>query len=340
MIAWLQNPRLIWNSFQYLSGLRDSRLVRLTKRPDAPYRAVAYGVPEDQWDAFEAAFPEYEMIFAGPDILAAELRLALAARNTALLAFDGAPRRPIQVATRRLNVQVFHASYAPIPCLERRGEKAQGFIIDTMGDWLKARRATEVSIFLENFDFEGRSRLQAAAAHLLASAATPTSGERCLILPAISTAGPGPDADEGNDADLRAAAANCAPPEKWVVFPAKRAEGWAAPETVLDFLDALEGCKTVVVGDNPLGILAILAGREVVVTRRPFWAGFGMTRDLSVFKRRRALGPQDLVAMLVFLLARYVDEANRLIDPAEGWVLPRKDPVSAPVQAEPLHEAQ
>ena len=322
MLPWLRNPRLIWNSFQYLSGLRDSRLIQLTKRPAASYRAVAYGVPEDQWEAFEAAYPEYEMIFTKPDIMAAELRLALAARNTVLLAFDGAPRRLIQVACRQLNVQVFQASYAPLPILERNGEVARGFLIDSMGDWLKARRPTELSIFLENFDISGRKQLMAAAKHLLAASTPLSMGDGCLILPSFTASTLPQGTEEPGDADLRTVAADYATPDQWVFFRGNRAEGWAAPEVVFDFLNTLQNCKTVVVGDNPLGILAVLAGREVVVSGRPFWAGFGLTKDLSLFKRRRNLSGTDLVALLVFVLSRYVDETNRLIDPADDWALP------------------
>ena len=322
MLPWLRNPRLIWNSFQYLSGLRDSRLVRLTKRPTASYRAVAYGVPEDHWEAFEAAYPEYEMIFTKPDVMAAELRLALAARNTLLLAFDGAPRRLIQVACRQLNVLVFQASYAPLPILERNSEVARGFLIDSMGDWLKARRPTELSIFLENFDISGREQLMAAAKHLLAASTPLPMGEGCLILPSFTAAPLPQDTDEVGADNLRAIAADYASPDQWVFFRGNRVEGWAAPEVVFDFLNTLQNCKTVVVDDNPLGMLAVLAGREVVVSGRPFWAGFGLTKDLSLFKRRRSLTSEDFIALLVFVLSRYVDETNRLIDPADNWTLP------------------
>ena len=317
MRAWLKNPRLFWNSFQYISGLRISRLVRLTRRPDATYRAISFGVPEEHWDAFEAAYPEYEMIFARPDIMASELRLALAPKNTVLLAFDGAPQRTIQVATRMFDVLVFHASFAPVPMLERGEDTARGFMIDTMGDWLKARRQTEVSIFLDNFDLSGRDRLLAASRHLLEATAPMPTGEGCLILQSVSTS-----ARADDDSALRTLAADIAPPEAWVIFDEATQNSWSAPDVVLDYLSKLAGCNTVVAVDNPLALLAVLYGRRVVVSGRPFWAGFGLTSDANIIKRRRDLSQQEMVAILIFILSRYVDEGNRLIDPADDWTLP------------------
>lgn len=323
MLPWLKNPRLIWNSFQYFSGLRDSMLVRLTKRPKGSYRAVAYGVPEDHWEAFEAAYPEYEIIFAKLDISASELRLALAVRNTVLLAFDGAPNRLIQVACRQLDVPIFQASYAPIPILEKNEEVARGFLIDSIGNWLKARSPTELSIFLENFDLSDRIDLMAASKHLLDTSIQPPMGENCMILPSFSAVSTlTQENEEANYVDLRLIAADYAPPEQWIFFRNKLAAGWASPDVVFDFLYALQNCKTVVVNNNPLGILAVLAGRTVVVSGRPFWAGFGLTKDLSLFKRPRTLKREELVALLVFTLSRYVDESNHVIDPADNWALP------------------
>lgn len=323
MISWLRNPRLFWNSFQFITGLRESRLVRLSKRPDAPYRAVAYGVPTDQWEIFEAAFPEYEIIFARPDITATELRLALAPRNMILLSYEDAPRRPIQLAMNRLDVVEFFASSAPIPFLERNGETAYGYAIDTMGDWRRARRPTEMLVFLENYDLTENQSLQSAAQHLLSAETSERTGDKCLIVPKIIE-NPLATEDEvnGQHEELYAAAADITPPENTVLFPAYQPNGWAAPDTIHTFISALEGCSSVVVEDSPLGLLAMLLGRKVFVLRRPFWAGFGPTNDIISIRRRRQRTAEEIVAILVFLLGRYVDESNSLIDPAENWALP------------------
>lgn len=337
MFQWVKNPKLIWNSLQYLFGLRDSRLVRLTKRPSASYRAVALGLPEAHWEAFETAYPEFEIIFAKPDVTANELHLALATNNTALLAFSGASRLLIQVACRQLNVQVFQASFAPIPILERNGEIARGFLIDSMGDWLKARRPTELSIFLEYFDFSARSQLIAAAKHLLAINPPLPLGEGCLILPSATAAAASTVGTNADETELRDVATDYTSPEKMVFFRYNHADAWAAPEVIFDFINSLQTCKIVVVSDNPLGLLAVLSGCEVVVSERPFWAGFGLTKDLHQFKRHRSLTHEELVALLIFVLSRYVNESNRLIDPADDWALPTPERGEVGAFSDPAH---
>ncbi|MBV8506526.1 MAG: hypothetical protein JOZ11_12065 [Alphaproteobacteria bacterium] len=60
------------------------------------------------------------------------------------------------------------------------------------------------------------------------------------------------------------------------------------------------------------GFEALLRGRRVVVYGRPFYAGWGLTRDLAGIDRGRRLTLEELVAGALILYPRYLDPVTRL----------------------------
>src|SRR5690606_13174588 len=84
----------------------------------------------------------------------------------------------------------------------------------------------------------------------------------------------------------------------------------------------LSGAHEVYVTDSLLGLDAVLLGRPVRCLGTPFYAGWGLTRDVHRFPRRtRALSVDALVAGAYLLYPRYVDpergtacEAERLVE--------------------------
>ena len=70
------------------------------------------------------------------------------------------------------------------------------------------------------------------------------------------------------------------------------------------------------------GFEALLRGREVVVHGQPFYAGWGLTRDLAapIARRTRRLALEELVAGALILYPRYLDPVTRLPCPPEVLV--------------------
>ncbi|HJZ17667.1 MAG TPA: hypothetical protein VJ251_19865, partial [Stellaceae bacterium] len=60
------------------------------------------------------------------------------------------------------------------------------------------------------------------------------------------------------------------------------------------------------------GFEALLRGRRVVVYGRPFYAGWGLTSDLTGIDRGRRLTLEELVAGALILYPRYLDPVTRL----------------------------
>lgn len=308
----LRGPLFLWRRLQYATGMRASRLVAWGSFPDAPYRAVVFGLEEDMWEHFDAAYPEYEKTFAPSDVHLAELRAALTKRHMALLVFDNASKRHVDTVTGGLGVTVFHASYAPIPSLERDGDTVYGFLIDTVGPWLKARRETEIGFFLENFNLNDRKQLIADGEALKSRLEmAPVENDNCLIIAE----------DVEDNADIVKVANTVSTQDNQTLFQAHLFERWYDENVVREFVRQLATHKTVVVSESPLGLLACLAGRNVIVSGRPFWAGYGLTTDIVRVNRRRALSAAELISIVVLLLSRYVDNTGQVVDPTQQWGL-------------------
>jgi capsular polysaccharide export protein len=80
----------------------------------------------------------------------------------------------------------------------------------------------------------------------------------------------------------------------------------------------LDGVDAVHVLTSLAGFEALLRGREVVVHGQPFYAGWGLTRDLAAVGRRgRDLSIEDLVAGALILYPRYLDPVTGLLCPPE-----------------------
>lgn len=76
----------------------------------------------------------------------------------------------------------------------------------------------------------------------------------------------------------------------------------------------LDGVDAVHVLTSLAGFEALLRGREVVVHGQPFYAGWGLTRDLAAPPRRgRRLTLAELVAGTLILYPRYLDPDTRLL---------------------------
>ncbi|MGH7100596.1 MAG: hypothetical protein ACREE4_23510, partial [Stellaceae bacterium] len=74
-------------------------------------------------------------------------------------------------------------------------------------------------------------------------------------------------------------------------------------------LDAIDEVHTLT---SLAGFEALLRRRTVAVYGRPFYAGWGLTRDLAAPPRGRRLSLEELVAGVLILYPRYLDPATRL----------------------------
>lgn len=318
-----RQPVLIWRAIQFAAVLKPSALFQVKRRPEANYRAIVVGLDQKYWTCFDAAYPEFDKLFAEKDILIAELRLALLAKHVALIVFPDFPRRRVEAAARRLQTVVFEATAAPIPVLERKGELAFGFSLDSAGQWLSPRRTTEFSLILETFDLANRPAFCAEASALTERFALPKAvSPRQLIVANSNIA----------DAEVPGLTRIDSPPDASdpdaLVFNDHLYADWWEPEVQSAFVEALRRCDSVIVHDSPLGLLAVLAGRDVFVTGKPVWAGFGLTRESSFIHRARTLTRAELTGMILLVLSRYVDESGNPVDPMDDWSLPGESPAS------------
>lgn len=291
-------------SLQYGSGIRDSQLRWPFPRPDAPYRAVVYGLDEAYWRNFDAAFPEYEKAFADESVHASDLRVNLRDGMTALIVFDGVPQRRVQMVTSGLKGPVFHGSFAPIPWLERDGDRAPGFLVDTMGNWRTSRRATEIATYLQYYDLDARPEVAAAGAALLARSALPLAGDDTLVLPDTAL--------EDEAVSNRDEASQ---------FTEHLAGDWFGDQLFERFVERLATVRTVEVRNSPLGLVAALLGREVKVAGIPCWAGYGLTEDMRSLHRKRRLDADAMAGILAFVMSRYASDEDELVDPSDGWAI-------------------
>lgn len=298
-----------WRTFEYRIGLRRGMLHWPWPRPEAPYRAIVWGLDQMYWPAFDAAYPEYEKAFAPIDVHRAELRNQLRDSKVALIVFEGVSQSWINGVTDGRRAVVFYASASLIPQLERNGKRAAGFLLDTVGPWQTSIFETEVSLFLRLLDLEAQACLVDQASAMLARSPRPEPGKGRLILPATGAVNTGKAAEDP------------AHPET-TIFGGQMTAPWFTPQTIDRFLAALDGVAEVDTQDHPLGLLAALLGLQVTVRGNPVWAGYGLTNDTRRTLKHRHLTPAEFLAVVALEMSRYVDTDHRLVDPTEGWHLP------------------
>ncbi|MEM7176750.1 MAG: hypothetical protein AAF503_03505 [Pseudomonadota bacterium] len=76
-------------------------------------------------------------------------------------------------------------------------------------------------------------------------------------------------------------------------------------------------CDRVVTMTSQLGFEALLRERPVTALGAPFYAGWGLTRDVAPPVRPRRLTLEELIAAALILYPRYIDPASRLPAPVE-----------------------
>ena len=83
--------------------------------------------------------------------------------------------------------------------------------------------------------------------------------------------------------------------------------------------DLLNNVDAVHVLTSLTGFEALLRGREVITHGQPFYAGWGLTRDLAepIARRTRVLTLEQLVAATLILYPRYFDPVTGLPCPPE-----------------------
>ncbi|WP_333573419.1 capsular polysaccharide export protein, LipB/KpsS family [Sphingomonas sp.] len=97
---------------------------------------------------------------------------------------------------------------------------------------------------------------------------------------------------------------------------ADQVERTAPISALLDMIDALHVLTSLA------GFEALLRGKQVVTHGVPFYAGWGLTRDLAAVPARRTARRSlaELVAAVLILYPRYLDPVTRLPCPAEVLV--------------------
>ncbi|BAV65845.1 capsular polysaccharide export protein [Sphingobium cloacae] len=121
-----------------------------------------------------------------------------------------------------------------------------------------------------------------------------------------------------------------AEPDAWIVYrphPDVRAghrAGHLSDATVLEHADSIDSGSPLMqlvqcvdevhVLSSLTGFEALMRGRPVTVHGMPFYAGWGLTRDLAApnGRRGRRLGIDQLVAGALILYPHYVDPVTRL----------------------------
>lgn len=88
---------------------------------------------------------------------------------------------------------------------------------------------------------------------------------------------------------------------------------------IAELIDAVDAVHVL---SSLTGFEALLRGREVITHGQPFYAGWGLTRDLgpSLARRGRKLSLPQLVAATLILYPRYLDPVTRLPCPPEVLV--------------------
>lgn len=81
--------------------------------------------------------------------------------------------------------------------------------------------------------------------------------------------------------------------------------------------DCLDWADHVVTITSLMGFEALMRGKRVTTLGRPFYAGWGLTHDLSPPDRPRRLTLEALIAAALILYPRYIDPVSRLPAPVE-----------------------
>ncbi|MDO6728353.1 hypothetical protein Q4544_15540 [Cognatishimia sp. 1_MG-2023] len=308
--------------FQYATGLLRSRLRRGRYNADAPYRAVVYGLPNEMWHAFDMAFPEYEKVFAHDNCSLAELRGQLGKRHMAFIVFSEAPTRRVNLAIKNLNPTVFHLSMAPVPILELSGTNVHGFVLDSIGSWIGARRPTELDLFLGSLDLSDRHATVKTAAGLLKKwQISSVKTDKVLIVPQVKRSSSF-DLDVAELDDGLLALLEGVTEGNRVIFSSHVHDAWYSEAVLADFIHKVQDCRAVYVNDSPLGFIALLLGKEVHVSGRPFWAGYGQTECSALIHRMRPLETKEIVAISVLILTRYVTSEGERVQLTSDYALP------------------
>lgn len=105
--------------------------------------------------------------------------------------------------------------------------------------------------------------------------------------------------------------------------------------SIADALDWAEAVHTI---SSLAGFEALLRGREVTVHGRPFYAGWGLTRDLTPppDRRDRDLPLEALVAATLILYPRYLDPTTRARVEVEDLLARFEDGWTDPLIGRPL----
>jgi len=317
-----QRTSFQWHRVQYATGLRHSQLVTGQDRPQAAFRAVVMGLATDAWADFDAAYPEYQLYFAPADLALTETQAIMCQRNIAVIVFDRTPQPSLDVVLLQSEVPVFYAAHAPLPVLRKQAKSARGFLIDTMGPLNGSSAQTETNTFLDHFDLTEDPSLVAAGERLVENLHMNSQGSDCLVI-----ANHGPTDRFSGHVQTNTELMNFAHAQTTdkvgdcVLFQAHLHDPWYSNQVLAAFMAALDTCNTVVVEDAELGLVALLVGRRVIVTGIPLWSGYGLTHDNITILRNRDLSPAAFAAIVLVLLARYVDADGTIINPADGWTV-------------------
>ena len=124
-------------------------------------------------------------------------------------------------------------------------------------------------------------------------------------------------------------------PDAWIIYKphpdveAGHRKGHVPESEALRFADEvrrddgivplIESVDALHVITSLAGFEALLRGKEVTAHGTPFYAGWGLTRDLAPVPERRSrqLSVDDLVALTLLIYPRYFDPVTRLPCPAE-----------------------
>jgi len=112
-------------------------------------------------------------------------------------------------------------------------------------------------------------------------------------------------------------------------------------ESMAELLEAVDGVHVLT---SLAGFEALLRGRDVTCHGTPFYAGWGLTRDLGLVpdRRGRPLSLDELVAGVLVLYPRYLDPVTRLPCPPEILVqrMARGETPNRLAWIEPFRRAQ